>query len=466
MPSIKNLLPAVLVLVAGAFHSCRKTDMIAPANAEAPSSGSPAAPVSASFKDTAAAYARDIYLWNDQIPATFNGGSFTDLTALMNGLRQYSAEPGFSGPVDKWSFAVTRNEWNGVSEGTVTGDYGMGVFFRSATDLRVKHVEPESAAGRAGIRRGWRILKINGSESFSSSNTAPVVQAVFQSNSAQFTFVRPDNSQVTLDLTAGGYHAHPIIKDTVLQQGSKRIGYFAFNAFMGDSSEVAGGFRDAFSRFAGAGINDLVVDLRYNGGGYVYMAEALANYIAPASVGGGLMMKQLFNSRNSRYNEDTYFHKQGSLSLPRVIFIVSKSTASASELLINNLRPWMDVVLVGPTATHGKPVGFFPIPVQDWYIFPVSFKTVNKNGEGSYYNGLSTNAAVPDGLDKDWGDPAEACLQAAISYSVNGSFQVAGRSTELRTSTGVQVLRSNDILDQEGFKGTVDERGLRQKTLR
>jgi carboxyl-terminal processing protease len=452
--------PIALALATGVLFSCKKADVSALVP-EAPIPQAPAAPVSANYKDTAAAYSRDIYLWNTNVPASFTGSSFADLPAMMTALRQYSTEPGFSGPVDKWSFAITRNEWDGVSTGTATGDFGMGVFFRSANDLRVKHVEPESPAGRAGIRRGWQILKINGSGNFSTSNTDPVVQAVFNASSSQFTFVKPDNSQVTLNLNAGTYHEHAIIKDTVLQQGGKRIGYFAFNSFMGDSTEVANGFRNAFSRFAGAGINDLVVDLRYNGGGYVYMSEALANYIAPASANGGLMMKQQFNSQNSQYNENTNFSKLGSLNLPRVIFIVSKSTASASELLINNLRPWMDVVLVGPTATHGKPVGFFPIPVQDWYIFPVSFKTVNKNGEGSYYNGLSVNAAIPDGLDKDWGDPAEACLQAAINYSVNGLFSVAGRSTELRNATDSRVLQSNERLDIPGFKGAVDNRGLR-----
>ncbi|RYZ22042.1 MAG: hypothetical protein EOO16_10720 [Chitinophagaceae bacterium] len=461
MRHLKNLLPVALLLAAAA-PACKKADLEAPASSLSPASPSaPAAPVTASFRDTAVAYSRDIYLWNTQIPASFSGSSFTDLSAMMTSLRQYSTEPGFSGPVDKWSFAVTRAEWDGTSAGNATGDFGMSVFFRTATDLRVKHVEPESPAGRAGIRRGWRIVKINGSENFSTSNTNPVVQAVFQSAASQFTFQRPDNGLVTLNLNAGGYHERPIIKDTVLQAGGKNIGYFAFNSFMGDSAEVANGFRTAFTRYASAGVSELVVDLRYNGGGYVYMAENLANYIAPAAANGSLMMKQQFNARNSAYNQDTYFRKQGSLNLQRVIFIVSKSTASASELLINNLKPWMNVVLVGPTATHGKPVGFFPIPVQDWYIFPVSFKTVNKNGEGSFYNGIPVNAAVADGLDKDWGDPTEACLQAAISYSVNGTFSIAGRSTELQNVSDDRIQKGNANLDFDGFKGAVDSRGFR-----
>lgn len=454
MPRNNLLIPALALLAAGTLFSCKKTDVAAAGN---PGNAST---VSASDRDSAVSYARDIYLWNDQIPASFSGSSYADLTTLMTGLRQYSVEPGFSGPVDKWSFAIAKNEWDNVSSGTSTGDFGLGVFFRTASDLRVKQVEAESPAGRAGVRRGWRILRINGSDNISTSNTDFVVQTVFQSPSTSFTFVKPDNSQVSLTLTAATYREHPIIKDTVLQQGGRRVGYFAFNSFLGDSTEVANGFRAAFGRYASAGINDLVVDLRYNGGGYVYMQEALADYIAPAAANGGVMMKQQFNAQNSAWNETTTFRKLGALNLTRVFFIVSKSTASASELLINNLRPYMETILVGPSATHGKPVGFFPIPVQDWYIFPVSFRTVNRNGEGNYFNGLSLNATVADGLDKDWGDPSESCLNAALYYAANGNFPVAGRSGEVTTAPDPSLQSGNNTLDRPAFRGTVDTRGL------
>ncbi|RYY85805.1 MAG: hypothetical protein EOO15_16095 [Chitinophagaceae bacterium] len=449
---------ALVVLAAGLLFSCKKTDL--PANNLSPASPG-AAPVSANYRDTAAAIAREVYLWNEQIPGSFNGNSFNDINSMMTSLRQYSTESGFAGPVDRWSFAVPRSEWDNVSSGTSTGDFGLSVFFRSSSDLRVKHVERESPAGRAGVRRGWRVLRINGSDNISTSNTDFVVQNVFQSSNTTFTFVRPDNSQVTLNLAAAPYREHPIIKDTVLQEGGRKIGYFALNAFMGDSLEVAVGIRNSFVRFAAAGINDLVVDLRYNGGGYVYMQEALANYIAPASANGGVMMKQQFNARMSAYNETTNFHKAGAVNLPRVFFIVSKSTASASELLINNLRPYMETILVGPSATHGKPVGFFPIPVQEWYVFPVSFKTVNRDGQGNYYNGISTQATVADGLDKDWGDPNEASLGAAIHYAVNGTFARAGRSSEVSAAQDPAVTSGNARLDRPVVRGTIDTRGLR-----
>jgi hypothetical protein len=155
----------------------------------------------------------------------------------------------------------------------------------------------------------------------------------------------------------------------------------------------------------------------------------------------------------------------GGLNLNRIFFIVSSSTASASELLINNLKPYMDVQLVGPSKTYGKPVGFFPIPVGDWYIFPVSFRTTNSNGEGSYFNGLAVNSQVADGLDKDWGNIEESSLKSALSFVTTGAFrsQAAGaRGTNVSSyQEQPEVRRSNVILDQPSFKGTIDTRRMK-----
>ncbi|MEO6455888.1 MAG: hypothetical protein ABIN97_17535, partial [Ginsengibacter sp.] len=108
------------------------------------------------LKDSAVIASRDIYLWYDQIPAAFNGRSYDDPNKIMEGLRQYSVDPGFTAPVDHWSFAVKQDEWDNISNG-VSGDFGLGVFFFNTNDLRVKSVEELSPAGKAGIHRGWRI---------------------------------------------------------------------------------------------------------------------------------------------------------------------------------------------------------------------------------------------------------------------------------------------------------------------
>ena len=141
----------------------------------------------------------------------------------------------------------------------------------------------------------------------------------------------------------------------------------------------------------------------------------------------------------------------GSLNISRVFFIVSNNTASASELLINNLKPYLDVKLIGPSNTHGKPVGFFPVPVGDWYVFPVSFRTVNKNNEGSYFNGIALDNKTVDGLDKNWGDVNEACLASALTFINGGSYRV-GSSQDGTYRVDPVVEKSNSVLDGPSFK--------------
>jgi hypothetical protein len=248
--------------------------------------------------------------------------------------------------------------------------------------------------------------------------------------------------------------------DTVYNINGNKIGYFVFNSFLGDTAQIYNSFRDIFANFAAQQVGDVVVDLRYNGGGYVSMQERLANYLAPQAANGGLMMEQQFNDKYAaEYNSRENFSKLGSLNVSRIFFIVSKSTASASELLINNLKPYMDVQVLGPSKTYGKPVGYFPIPVADWYIFPVSFRTTNKNGEGSYFDGFPLNKQVADGLDKDWGDLNESSLASAVHYITNGSYPMQAGRTRIAEKPGVQ--NGNAVLDAPSFKGTIDTHRMR-----
>ena len=410
------------------------------------------------LKDTALLYSKDIYLWYKQIPASFNARSYNDLNKIMEGLRQYSVEPGFSTAVDRWSFAVDRASWDNVSSG-VGGDFGINVFFKEEGDLRVSYVEKNAPAGKAGIQRGWRILKLNGNTNISTVNANAIVEAVYKSNSTSFTFQKPDNSTVDITLSAGSYQEDPIQLDTIYTAGSNKVGYMVFNTFLGDTTAVYNKFATIFSRFASAGVKDLIIDLRYNGGGYVTVQQKLANYLAPSSANGNLMMKQEFNDKYTRYNSVENFKKLGNLNINRIFFIVSRSTASASELLINNLKPYMDVKLVGPNPTYGKPVGYFPIEVGSWYIFPVSFKSTNKAGEGNYYNGLSLTHRVADGLDRDWGDSQEASLASILSYIQNGSFSKTAQST-IDGSDGTRTMEGNQTLDKATFKGMIDARRI------
>ena len=457
----KKLLITIIFFATGTFISCKKTKDVA---ANPPTIDSTL--ILQKVKDSTLLISKDFYLWYSNIPGTFNAQNYADPAAIMVALRNYSIEPGYNAPVDKWSFGIKKTDWNQLSGGIGTatnissanGDFGLNVFFRVEGDLRVKLVERQAPAGLAGIQRGWRITKINGNSNITTSNATFIVNSVYYSDNSTFTFIKPDGTSVDITLTAAHYSQQPVYLDTVYNYGSKTIGYMVFNSFLGDTSKIFSDFNRVMNYFSAQNVTDLVIDLRYNGGGYVSVQEKLADYLAPASANGGLMMKETFNDKHQNYNSSLQFKKTGPLNPNHILFIVSQSTASASELLINNLKPYMDVKLIGPSNTDGKPVGFFPISVGDWYVFPISFRSVNSSGSGNYFNGLPVDSPVADGLDKNWGDPTEASLAKAIKYITTGSFNRQLPETYVQDPA---VISGNHTLDRPSFKGSVDTRGMR-----
>jgi carboxyl-terminal processing protease len=458
---LKNKLAIFIFIIATViFISCKKTKDVAATPTTIDSTI-----IKQKIKDSTLLLSNDFYLWYNKIPSTFNAQNYADPAAIMIALRAYSIEPGYTTPVDKWSFGIKKTDWNQLSGGIGTaanissnGDFGLNVFFRVEGDLRVKLVERLAPAGLAGIERGWRITKINGNTNITTSNASFIVNSVYYSNSSTFTFVKPDGTSVDITLTAAHYPQQPVYLDTVYNISSKTIGYMVFNSFLGDTSSIFSNFQKVMNYFSSQNVTDLVIDLRYNGGGYVSVQEKLADYLAPASTNGSLMMTETFNDKHQNYNTSLHFNKIGPLNPNHILFIVSQATASASELLINNLKPHMDVKIIGPTNTDGKPVGFFPISVGDWYIFPISFRSVNSSGVGNYFNGLTVDNLVADGLDKNWGDPTEASLARAIKYITTGSFNRQLPETYVPDPA---VISGNRLLDQTSFKGTVDTRGMK-----
>jgi carboxyl-terminal processing protease len=377
------------------------------------------------LKDSALIVTRDIYLWNTQIPSDFNARAYDDPSEIMEVIRQYSNEPGFTDPVDHYSFAMKQNEWDNVANGIIS-DFGLNAFFFTDSDLRVRLVEEASPAGRAGIKRGWKFIKVAGSTDINTNNVDFLVDKIYNSSSTVFTFEKPDSTTVEVTLDSETYQENPVILDSIYTEGASKAGYIVFNSFLGDTGKVITQLTNVFSEFVAAGVTDVIVDLRYNGGGYVSVSEALANFLIKPSSDGSIMMTQQYNDNYSDLNEVTMFKKRGALSVTNIFFVVTDNTASASELLINNLKPYMNVKVVGPEATYGKPVGFFPIPVGDWYIFPVSFRSTNGQNQGNYFDGIGVDQLVSDGLDKDWGDRKEAALASVLSYIGTGSFSDGG----------------------------------------
>src|ERR1035437_4219903 len=197
----------IIMLSLSVFISCQKNIDTGGATTPTPT---PVASANDKLEDTVLLDTRDIYLWYSQIPSTFNPRIYANPDSIMTAIHQYSIEPGFTAPVDRWSFAMRQTDWNNLSSG-ISGDFGFSVFFLVEGDLRVKYVERSSPAGLAGIRRGWQVTKINGSTNITTGNSTFIVNNVFYSTTSSFTFQKPDGSSVDITLNAASYNTHPVM---------------------------------------------------------------------------------------------------------------------------------------------------------------------------------------------------------------------------------------------------------------
>ena len=405
-------------------------------------------------------YTKEVYLWHEVIPAysVFNPRQFTGSTDLIAAQNEMAAIRALQVQDNKhsYSFVTTTAGSNAIQTGN-DEDYG---FFIKAAALDyvkpydsvhwfVEYVYKNAASGLAGVQRGWYISQINGSPIGYDNASVKILNDVFfgTGTTASFTFTKQDGTTVPLNLTKAPYSANSVLYNNVLTIGAKKVGYLVFNQFFAHPSVTE--LTTVFNDFTSKGINELVVDLRYNHGGSTATQDTLADLIAPASADTKTMYTYLFNDSlqadkfpllqkkmgfgNGSFlpssNTQIFTKVGGVTALKRVFFIVSSQTASASELLINNLRPYMDVKLLGDT-TYGKPVGFFPISIFDYAIYPISFKTVNSVGSAEYYDGFAPDHLTPDGVNFNWGDVTEPSLSSALSYINTGSFRTGGVSVE------------------------------------
>jgi C-terminal processing protease CtpA/Prc len=427
------------------------------------------------LRDSVYLFSKEVYLWEDLIPAyeQFNPRQYqgsTELAAasgIMNAIRKLQ-------PLDRFSFVTSRDK----SEGLQTGqnvDYG---FFVKAASIDVAepidsvhwyvtYVYDQSATGRAGVQRGWYINKINGAPlGYDQASITTLNNTFFgATTSASFEFVKPDGTVTAANLSKTSFISNSILYKSVINAGGKKVGYLVFNQFFGEPSRTE--LNEAFGMFKSAGINDLIVDLRYNPGGSTETQDALANHIAPAAASNKVMYKYVFNKKmqsgnfpllktragfgNVSFAESVNTEKfgvTGGLNLSRVFFIVTRSSASASELIINNLKPYMEVKLIGDT-TYGKPVGFFPIDINNLSIYPISFKTVNSAGNADYYNGFAPDKAAPDGVTKNWGDVKEPSLASAIRYITFGNFRSSNIQSSAIAERQMRVQKQLEPLTQK-----------------
>lgn len=438
-------------------------------------------------KDSIYLYTQEDNLWYDALPtyAVFKPRTFTGTTEIeglqkeVNALSQYKINPATGKPIEydatdpgtaKYSF-IDQGQ-TATSLGGTNGDYGFSPIYNTATDFRIKYVYPGSPADKAGIARGYQIVSITGVPSLTytgstGTNYTALINAIFNSTTISMTLQRPDNTSFNVTLNTASYTINPVLKSKVIDLGNgKKMGYIVFNTFT-DIKNAKSYLDAAFTSFTSAGVSDLVVDFRYNGGGSAQTAEYLSDLIVPTAKTNTLMYTEYYNDKlqNDKYpllakkfgidllktpgvfkaaNNQVGFTKAGTLNINRVFFIVTGSTASSSELTINNLIPEMNVQLIGST-TYGKPVGFFTIKIGAYNLYTPEVETKNSAGAGGYYAGMTPGTATypgvlaNDDVTHDFGDVNEAMLARAISYTTKGTYSVSPAIATSSINKGSQL---------------------------
>lgn len=422
------------------------------------------------LKDSVYLYTKFVYLWEDALPNSFDTRRYDTPEDVLEALTKYKKDAGGQ-PVDRYSFLDRTGAVSEEIQEGLAGDFGFDIRYTADDDLRVKLVQPNSPASEAGFERSWRILSINGNTNISQSALQPTnFRALFEAlagSSITLKLRKPDNSEVTVELKRKQYALNPIpFSKTYTRGNGKKVGYFVFNSFISiENNKIPTATKariDALmADFQVAGVTEMIVDLRYNGGGSVKTAEYLTDLLVPSAANGKVMYTYNMN-KNLAADKDfkdafapVNINKKGSLNLKSVYFITTGGTASASELLINNLKPYVPVWVIGEQYTYGKPVGFFPIPIFDTELYAVSFETLNSMGEGRYYSGIPANRTERDDLLQPFGSTNEDCLAQALYHADHGAFStrtVAGVSSTDRTASAKATVLLNTVLDQQGIK--------------
>lgn len=428
-------------------------------------------------------YDLPFYYWYKQVPKLNPlSADFSSASTLLTQMKTYAKDPATGRAVDKYSFLDDGTVSDEI-QGGVSGDLGMEVTFAyDAEDniiLVVLYADKNSPAGSAGVDRGFQITNINGSAVVYDGNNGPgvkkVIDAIYNDNQATFTFKRLDGTSFTKQLSKAQYAINPVLFDTVYTVSGKKTGYFVFNTFSnvsnnGTATTTKHEIDRVFKKFEAANISSLIVDLRYNGGGSVNTAEYLDSLIAPPTANGKVMYTYLYNDKISReirnigLDEKVLFNGTGNLRLDDVFFIGTGSTASASELTMNNLKPYMNVHLVGDT-TYGKPVGFFSFNISVFDknhkeksladLYAINFETRNAANEGAYFNGIVPDALAPDYVGYPWGHPSDANLTSIFKYISSGSFARISTTERMKQDRTLKIpiegthksLRFNGMVD-------------------
>lgn len=395
------------------------------------------------------AWSHQFYLWYNEIPTDFKMADFTDPVAYFDKLKTpLEIAPGV--PKDRFHFTYDSAEWDKLSTEGIEMGYGVTWSSNGATaprDWRATAVEPGSPAAQMGLRRGDRLTVVDGVDFVNATDEASVAKinaGLFPANIGEqhsFTVTRAGIS-VPVTLTAQDVKATPVKNTQYFDiAGGRRVGYLTFDNHTAVAERQ---LIDAFAKLKSDNVNDLVIDMRYNGGGLLYMAAELAYMVAgeramvsSTNPTGKVFERLQYNNKILTDDKDTVYFKRTAegfaapnavqkdtplptLNLPRVTILTTQGTCSASEAVINALRGVdVQVDIVG-SQTCGKPYGFNPVPNCGTTYFSIEFAGVNAKGVGDYAQGFAPTCAVADDLTRELGDRNEALLATALKHRETG----------------------------------------------
>ena len=418
------------------------------------------------------------YLWQADVP-NLSDDRFASQAQLNVFLAGYPAPENLfnalrvDNSIDRFS-RITSDYLllEGVLQGITKNDgveFGLVYKPGSTSDIfgYVRYIIPNSDAASKDIRRGDLFYAVNGTQL-----TVNNVSSLLGLESRTLSLANFDGGAITpngrsVALTKTTVAENPILINKVLTVGSKKIGYLMYNGFY---SEYDNDLNVAFGSLKAQGVTDLVLDLRYNSGGSVLSATRLASMIT-GQYTGQVFAKQVWNSKLNSYYEtnnpdalkNKFTDKIGtatinSLGLSKIYILTTQSTASASELVINGLKPYMTVVQIGE-ITVGKNVGSITLydsptfgkenrnPNHRYAMQPIVVKIANSVGYGDYFNGISPDVLLRENFGNlgVLGDSSEPYLSTAIG-------KITGTSKMVKQDTGKSPVYFNDSKSMDGIQ--------------
>lgn len=441
--------PALLIVVAGALSltACKKSsDVVTPAGSGTtpPTTG----PVTNSTVDNwILANMRALYYWTDKIPANPDTTQAPD--AFFNSIL-YKYDPTLRPDGDRFSWIDPDASHLQASLGGQNLSTGAEFrLYRRSSGTNdvigvVLYTEHGSPAEKAGLKRGDIFYSING-QNLTTTNYSDLLYGSATSLTYGIATIQNGalvNTSQTKTASAVTLQTDPVYLDSVYTISGKKIGYLVFNEFIAGVYQGNGKtdntylqeLDNVFGKFKAQGVNELVLDLRYNPGGGGDVAQNLTSLIAPGASPAKVFFTQQYNKNVTAYlqqrnganfNVVNFLSKANNLgNLSRVFVLTTDHTASASELVINGLKPYMNVAVVGDT-TYGKNVGSTTIVDSTgrikWGIQPIIVKAFNAAGQSDYSGGFAPDAVVLERLPyKPLGDVTEPLLNQAL-YQITGT---------------------------------------------